>query len=164
MLIPLNLRKSTYKNKTVGVRAWEFYFAYVILLTAGRAYSIFTAGAPEHLYLQVIYAFNPDLPIVYILTILHIAINVFHWLPLALYIFERPLGPRCFWKVMLVLRVILDVTGNSYAKNILASLYRNDPALCALTLFFLALPYVPWYWACWRYAFANSRKSQAMTL
>lgn len=138
-------------------RAWEFYFAYAILLTAGRAYSIFTAGAPEHLYLQVIYAFNPDLPIVYILAILHIAINVFHWLPLALYIFERPLGPRWFWKVMLVLRVILDVTGNSYAKNILVSLYRNDPWLCVLTGLFLALPYAPWYWACWRYAFLRKQ-------
>ncbi len=162
MLIPLNLRKSPYKNKTVGVRAWEIYFAYAILLTAGRAYSIFTPDAPEHLYLQVIYAFNPELPIVYILAILHIAINVFHWLPLALYIFERPLGPRWFWKVMLVLRVILDVTGNSYAKNVLVSLYQNDPWVCVLTLLYLALPYVPWYWACWRYAFVFRLKPKGI--
>ena len=138
-------------------RAWELYFAFAIVLTAGRAYSIFTAGAPEHLYLQIIYAFNRDLPIVYILAILQIVITVFHWLPLALYIFERPLGPRWFWKGMFILRVILDVAGNSYAKNILVSIYRNDPWLCVLTLLFLTLPYAPWYWACWRYAFLKKQ-------
>src|SRR3989338_8148220 len=42
MLIPLNLRKSTYKNKTVGVRAWEVYFAFAIFLAGGRAYRFST--------------------------------------------------------------------------------------------------------------------------
>ena len=134
-------------------RIWEVYFAFAITITAGRAYSIFAPDAPEHLYLQVIYAFNPDFPIVYILAVLQVALNVFHWLPLSLYIFQRRLGPPLFWKVMLVLRVILDVAGNSYTKNILVSLYRNDPLLRSLTLLFIALPYVPWYWACFRYAF-----------
>ena len=143
-------------------RAWEVYFAYAILLTAGRAYSIFPAGAPEHLYLQVIYAFNPDVPIVYILAILQIGVTIFHWLPLALYIFERPLGPRWVWKAMFVLRVILDVAGNSYAKNVLVSLYQNDPWVCVLTLLYLALPYVPWYWACWRYAFVFRLKPKGI--
>ena len=122
----------------------------------------FPAGAPEHLYLQVIYAFNPDVPIVYILAILQIGVTIFHWLPLALYIFERPLGPRWVWKAMFVLRVILDVAGNSYAKNVLVSLYQNDPWVCVLTLLYLALPYVPWYWACWRYAFVFRLKPKGI--
>ena len=138
-------------------RAWEFYFAYAILLTAGRAYSIFTPDAPEHLYFQILCAFDPDLPIAYILAVLQIVITVFHWFPLALYIFERPLGPRWLWKVMLVLRVILDVAGNSYAKNVLVSRYQTDPWLSFLTFLFIALPYVPWYWACWRYAFLRKQ-------
>ena len=138
-------------------RSWEVYFAYAILLTAGRAYSIFAPDAPEHLYLQVIYAFTPDFPIVYILTILQVALNVFHWLPLALYIFQHRLGPPLFWQVMFVLRVILDVAGNSYTKNILVSLYRNDPWICVLTLLYLVLPYAPWYWACGRYAFGRNK-------
>ncbi len=139
-------------------RAWELYFAFAIVLTAGRAYSFFTPDMPEHLYLHVLYAFNPEFPAAYVLTILQISLSVFHWLPLALYILGRPLGPRLLWQIMFVLRIIFDVIGNSYARNILVSLYRNDSLLCLLTLLFLTLPYVLWYWACFRYAFVNSRK------
>lgn len=138
-------------------RAWEFYFAFAIVLTTGRAYSFFTPDAPEHLYFSVLNAFHPAFSPFYILAILQIALNAFHWLPLALYIFERPLGPRLFWQIVFVLRAILDVAGNSYAKNLLISLYRNDPRLGILTFLFLTLPYVPWYWACFRYAFMRAQ-------
>jgi len=141
-------------------RAWEVYFAFAIFLTAGRAYSFFTPESPEHLYFSVLNAFGHGLSLFYILAVLQIALTAFHWLPLALYIFQRRLGPPLFWQIMLVMRAILDAAGNSYAKNILISLYRNDPALCILTLLYLALPYAPWYWACLRYAFIKGAEAR----
>lgn len=138
-------------------RAWKTYFILAIILTVDRAYGFFTPDTPEHLYFSVLNAFHPDFSLFCILAILQIALNVFHWLPLALYILERRLGPPFFWQIMFVLRAILDVTGNSYARNILFALYRNNPLLCVLTLLFLALPYAPWYWACFRYAFIRTQ-------
>lgn len=138
-------------------RLWEVYFAFAIFLTAGRAYSLFTPESPEHLYFTALNAFEHGFSLFYILALLQIALTAFHWLPLALYICRRRLGPPLFWQVMLVSRAILDVAGNSYAKNLLVSLYRNDPWVCALTLLYLALPYVPWYWACGRYAFGYKK-------
>ena len=134
-------------------RSWEVYFAFTIFLTAGRAYSFFAPESPEHLYFTVLNAFVHGFSLFYILAVLQIALTAFHWLPLALYLFQRRLGPPLFWQVMFVLRAILDTAGNSYTKNTLVSLYQNDPWVCALTLLYLVLPYVPWYWACWRYAF-----------
>ncbi len=138
-------------------RLWEVYFAFTIFLTVGRAYSLFTPESPEHLYFTALNAFEHGFSLFYILALLQIAFTAFHWLPLALHIFRRRLGPPLFWQVMLVSRAILDVAGNSYAKNLLVSLYRNDPWICALTLLYLGLPYVPWYWACGRYAFGGNR-------
>lgn len=136
-------------------RPWEVYFAFAIFLTAGRAYSFFTPDSPEHLYFSVLNAFEHGFSLFYILAILQIVLTFCHWLPLALYILERPRGPSLFWQVMFLLRAILDVAGNSYTKNILVSLYQTDPWLCFLTFLFMTLPYVPWYWACGRYAFAR---------
>ena len=134
-------------------RGWEAYFVFTVMLATGRAYSFFTPESSEHLYFQVITAFDPKFPAVYILALLQVGVVIFHLVPLALYAFERTLGPRWFWRVMLVLRAILDLTGNAYTKNVLISLYRNDPWLCAVTFLYLTLPYLPWYWACFRYAF-----------
>ncbi|GEM_PF-1150198 len=138
-------------------RAWELYLAYVIIMTAGRAYRLFTPESPEYLYFDVLNAFARTFSFPYVLALLQIVVTAFHWLPLALYIFQRPLGPRWFWQVILALWAILGITGNSYTKNILVSLYRNDPWLCFLTFLFMTLPYLPWYWACFRYAFVRMK-------
>lgn len=134
-------------------RIWGIYFVFAIILAAIRAHSFFSLDTSEHLYFSILHSFSKIFLVSYVISFLQVIISLFHCLPLALYIFGWSLGPAAFWRVMLSLRIAFDLTGNSYAQNTFISIYRSDPVLCLVTLLFFVLPYVPWYWACWRYAF-----------
>lgn len=138
---------------------WEIYLPFFFILAVGRAVSFFAPQTPEHLYFKILYAFNPVFYISYSLSLIQIVLTLLHGLPLALYTFRvRWLKPR-LWQYLLILRVIFDLTGHPYEMNTVVSMYHTSPQLCALTILFAVLPYLPSYWACYAYAFRQEKPS-----
>ena len=136
---------------------WEIYLPFFFILAVGRAVSFFAPQTPEHLYFKILYSFNPVFYISYSLSLIQIVLTLLHGLPLALYTFRvRWLPPR-FWQYLLILRVIFDLTGHPYEMNTVVSMYHTSPRLCALTILFAVLPYLPSYWACYAYAFRKEK-------
>lgn len=145
-------------------RMWELYLVLAATLASGRAYSLFSSGSPEQFYFQVLCSFDLLFFIPYFFSLLQVILTAFHFIPLALYVFNRPIGSPLFWQIMLSLRIIFDVTGNAYTKNVFISLYQTEPMLCLISALLLLLPYLPWYWACWRYAFITSHNKSYRTV
>lgn len=136
---------------------WEGYFLFMVILIAGKAYSFFAPHTPQYLYFKILYSFNPAFFIPYYLGFLQIVVNIFHCLPLGLYTWRIRLFKPRFWKCLFVLKVILDLTGHSYEMNTLISMYYASPQACALTVSFALIPHIPFYWACYAYAFRQKR-------
>ena len=133
--------------------SWKVYLAFFILLVARGAYRFFTPQTPEHVYWDILRAFDPFFWLPYTLTSLRVAVNVFHVLPLVLYIDRRRVGPFFLWKILFFLRLALDMTGHPYETKFFVSLYRQEPGFCLGTLALAMAAWGPSYWACFRYAF-----------
>ncbi|MBI5415453.1 MAG: hypothetical protein HZA29_01425 [Candidatus Omnitrophica bacterium] len=132
---------------------WNGYLAFFIFLAARDVHSLFAPQAPEHVYWDILRAFDPFFWLPYTLTSLRVAVNAFHVLPLVFYIDRRCVGPFFFWKILFFLRMALDITGHPYEAQFLASLYQQDPGLSAGFLASAVIIYGPSWWACFRYAF-----------
>ncbi len=142
-------------NKTKWL--WEIYLPFFFILAVGRAVSFFAPQTPEHLYFKILYSFNPVFYTTYSLSLIQVILTVVHGLPLSLYTFRvRLLRPK-LWQYLFLLRVIFDLTGHSYEMNTIVSMYHVSPGVCALTVLFAVLPYLPSYWACYAYAFRQEK-------
>lgn len=138
----------------------EAYFVLFVGLTVRKACNFFAPHSPSHLYFEFLYVFDPVFWGLYSLNLLQIVLNLLHALPLLLYIWRIPLLRPRFWRYLLILRLIFDITGHSYEMNHLVSMYHADPLLCLLVFLSSISPYIPSYVACWRYAFGTEAFGQ----
>lgn len=136
---------------------WEIYLPFYFILAAGRAVSFFAPQTPEHLYFKILYSFNPVFYIPYSLSLVQILLTLAHGLPLTLYTFRVRLFKPKFWQYLLILRAIFDLCGHPYEMNTVVSMCHASPKICALTVLFAVLPYLPSYWACYAYAFRQKK-------
>lgn len=136
---------------------WEIYFWLYLVLVWGKIYNLFAPATAQHLYFRVLQAFHPVFSLAYGLTLLQILFHIIHILPLALFVGRIRLGTPRLWRFLWVLRLVFDVIGHPYEVNALTAFLRTDPLLGLYTLAAAAGPFLPSYWACWRYAFRREK-------
>ena len=135
----------------------NIYFIILLAFLAAKAYRFFSIDSAVYHYFTVLMAFDPSLTILYLINLLQIIINLLHALPVLFYIHRLKIGPPQFWKILLILRVLFDITGHSYETTYLISLYYFDLKICFLVFLLSIATYIPSYIVCWRYAFARDR-------
>lgn len=133
----------------------EAYFVLFVALTVRKAYNFFAPHSPNYLFFEFLYTFDPVFFGLYFLNLIQIVLNLFHALPLLLYILHIPLYRPRFWRYLLIFRLIFDITGHSYELNHLVAMYYADPLVCLLVFLSSVSPYIPSYVACYRYAFRS---------
>jgi hypothetical protein len=133
------------------------YFIFMVCFVSERSYSFFSYNSQQYLYFTILRAFDNSFTLPYILSLLQNIFNIFHLLPLALYIMRINVLPQLFWQYCLIFRLIFDLTGHSYEKNYIAGLLQYDYLTTGLVLFLAIIPYVPSYIMCYRYAFKRDQ-------
>jgi len=138
--------------------SWKIYFAIYAFVAILNTTFLFSPGSQMFWYYQVLVAFHPVLIIPYGLNVLSVVLNLLTLIPLYLFIADRRwLHPR-LWGYFFVARLLLEFFGKSYDKNVLSSLFHNDPTSAWLSLGMVTCLMLPSYIALFLYAFFPSRK------
>ena len=132
---------------------WEVCFILYAVLTIRRAVEFFSPHSEIFFYYYFLCAFDHHYLFIYVLNLLQIIFNLWHCLPMGFYTYDIFwLRPKV-WQYLLMMKIVFDVMGNSYDKQLLLSLYHSDPKI-ALTVFLQGFIFqIPAYIACYRYAF-----------
>jgi hypothetical protein len=133
------------------------YFILMVYFVAERSYSFFSFDSPQYLYFSILKAFDISFVLPYTLSLMQNIFNIFHLLPLALYMMRIPIFSERFWQYCLVLRLIFDFTGHSYETIYIMGLKQYDLSTTVLVLAAGLIPYVPSYIMCFRYAFKRDQ-------
>jgi len=139
---------------------WEAYLAIILFFAAERTYHLFNPGSPDFLYYSVLKSFGADFYFTYAAHVVYVVLNIIHCVPLFLYIYRIDFLSPKIWKFLFILRCIFEFTGRSYEIKELTSFYHSNPLIFLLILLFTIGPYIPSYFACFRYAFLSREKWQ----
>lgn len=129
-----------------------YYFIYISILSQ-KAILFFTVDSPISLYYFILYSFDVSFYIPFFLNFVQIIVNILICIPLLLFILRiRFLSPK-FWQHVLIVRLILDIVGHSYAVNELQSFYFMNNRIGIIVFLATIAIYTPSYLACFLYAF-----------
>ena len=138
-------------------RAWEIYLVFFAVLILKNTYDFFAFNSPVYFYFLILRCFAPAFLVIYFINLIQTVLNLLHLIPLSLTIYKIRFLPTKFWQYLFILRVIFDLFGHSYDKNILLSFYHDDFVIfwfsCTRIFFF----YMPSYIACYFYAFKQEK-------
>ena len=138
-------------------RAWEIYLVFFAVLIFKNTYDFFALHSPVYIYFLILRFFDPAFLFIYFINLIQTILNLLHLIPLGLTVYKIRFLPTKFWQYLFILRVIFDLFGHSYDKNILVSFYHDDSIIfwfsCARIFFF----YMPSYIACYFYAFKHEK-------
>ncbi len=137
------------------------YLILMIYLIGQEAYHFFSPGSRINLYFSLLRAFDLVFYVPYLLTFYQIIFNILSLILLFLYIYEIQFLNKTFWKYFLIFNFLFDLTGHSYHVNELIGISYTNPRMAIIIFLSSAIPYLPKYIACYRYAFYNSASNKA---
>ncbi len=132
---------------------WEAYLIILLISLFTKAWNFFLPASPIHLYFSLLKAFDPSYIFLQTINACQIFLSLLHIFPLVFYIYRIYVFTPKFWQYLFILRIIFDLTGNSYAMKTLISFYNEDPLLGLAVLIQSISTYIPSYIACYCYAF-----------
>ena len=135
----------------------KFYFFFILFSTFKEGLIFFSKESPVFLYFQFLNAFHPPFSMGYILNISQIFINIISCIPLYFSIHSRRFLNPFLWKILFVLKIILDIVGRPYEALQIFSYFHHHPKSTLLILAINALIYLPWYFFLFYYAFRPSK-------
>ena len=132
---------------------WELYAALYAGFIFKKSILFFHPESPMYLYFYILWHFDKLFFISYALAIIQLVLDAVHLVPLVAFIYHvRLISPR-FWQYLLILRIIFDLSGNSYDWNQLISFYKMDFTTGIYVTLAWAMPCLPSYIANFLYAF-----------
>jgi len=136
---------------------WKCYLVFFAIMVVRNTIDLFSSASPVYLFYFVIVAFQKSLNIIYWVNVFTTVFNILCLIPLFLYVYrKRFLCPRV-WQWVFVLRVIFDITGHTYQRVMLKSLFFSSPKFAAWAVVIFLLVLFPSYLACYQYAFQNEK-------
>ncbi len=136
---------------------WEVYFFILCLFIGNKVYNFLHPDGTIYLYHYIFRHFHPTLAIPFILNLLQLVCTIFHLWPLLLFIFRKEVGSVRTWQVLFVIKIILDMSGQSYELSYLRSTYHDSPSTFIFVLIGSISTYVPLYMACFINAFMRKK-------
>ena len=132
---------------------WELYAVLYAGFVFRKSLLLFHPESSIYLYYYILRHFDKLFSISYTLAIIQLILDVVHLIPLVAFIYRVPLFFPRFWQYLLILRIILDLSGNSYDWNQLISFYKMDFKTGIYATLAWLIPFFPSYIASFFYAF-----------
>ena len=136
---------------------WLVYFVVFLLFIIREAVNFFFSSYPTHTYFEILLGFDAAYVMSYTLNFMQVIFSLIHLLPLILYIERIRLFSPELWRILLVFRIIFDLTGHPYEIYQLTAIYQINPHLTFIILIQIIFIYIPSYIACFRYAFVHEK-------
>ena len=129
----------------------------MLLFVIKKAYYLFMTDSQSFFYYFILRAFDPFFYVTYTAHVMQVLLSVIHWIPVFLYVYRIRFLSVEFWKCLLILRCIFEVTGHSYEMNSLIALYYRRPKTCLTIFIIFIIPHIPSYIVCYWYAFRREK-------
>ena len=136
---------------------WRVYFLLFSTHVAGKVLLLFYPESPKLLYFRVCCWINSVFCFDYFAAFLQTTLSLLGLLVIGFSITDQYPLPPVFWRYVFWLRVVFDITGHAYERNIFLSLWRDLPWLGALYLLSFVIFFAPSYWINLRYAWPPKR-------
>ncbi len=144
------------KKKKVSI-LWRMYLAITIFIVFKESVEFFSPCSTKNLFFSILTSFDFSFFLLYYLSFMQIMFTLIHCIPLALYTYRIKLFSSSLWRGLFALKIIFDITGHGYELNYFNSLYNQDPTIALTMLAVSIIKYIPWYIACYEYAFKNEK-------
>ncbi len=136
---------------------WKIYLAITIYIALKGTVDFFSPYSTKNLFFFFLTSFDFSFFLPYYLSFMQTMFTLIHCIPLALYIYRiKPLSPH-LWRCLLALRIIFDITGHVYELHYFNCLYHENPSLALIVFTASIIKYIPWYIACYKYAFKSEK-------
>ena len=125
---------------------WRIYFFLFSAHVANGILLLFYPDSPKLLYFRICCWISSVFFFDYFAAFLQTILALLGLLLIGLYISGQYPFPAAFWRCVFWLRVVFDIMGHSYERNILFSLLADLPWLGALYLLSFVIFVLPSYW------------------
>jgi hypothetical protein len=132
---------------------WILLFFVYALFISFKTYEFFVAGSPYQTYYQFLIGFNLLFFLPYSLNVCSVTMNALSLFPFIFFLTRNFVLSPLFWKLFLLLRIILDLTGRSYEFLSIKSLFYQDLRSPLLAIGAMLAIILPSYIAHYLYAF-----------
>ncbi len=133
--------------------AWNIYYACIVYILFLKTYLFFSSSTKIHFYYSCLKAFNPLFYWTYGCALLQILTGLGCVIALTLFSSRTVLGPARLWQTLFISRLFFDATGHSFQWNEIVAVGRFAPKYVGIYLLLITFIYIPFYWACFTYAF-----------